>query len=252
MTVIAKDLSNSHLPRGLAQSTVTALGLAIVSGQWAPGSTLPFEQELADHYSVSRTALRDAVKVLAGKGLVRSARRYGTRVCDRSEWNMLDPDVVAWRLADRDSYVHFLREISDLRMLIEPGAAALAALRATVDQKKHILSRAHQMFKDVGEAVLATDLDFHLSIINATHNSMIQAFVPSFRILLSSLFRAAYYSQVGEHRYDPNPAIHLALAVAIDGGRAEEARHISVAILSRGNYAADALESDPAYWAKAP
>lgn len=238
----------THLPRGLTQSTVNALGIAIVSGQLAPGVTLPVEQKLADEYGVSRTSLRDAIKVLAGKGLVRTARRYGTRVCDPSEWNMMDADVVGWRLADRTSYVRFQREISDLRALVEPGAAALAAERATAEERAAILALAQRMTTDRGEEVLQTDLDFHLAIIRATHNSLIQAFIPSFGILLGALFRASYHSLTGSLRYDANPAIHVALAVAIDGGRVEEARHIATAILARGEATADRLEVEGRFW----
>ncbi len=224
------------------------VGIDVLFRATETGSTLPVEMDLADEYSVSRTVIRDAIKVLSGKGLVRTARRYGTRVCDQSQWNMLDPDVVGWRLSDRLSYVNYQREISDLRFLVEPGAAAMAAHRATENEKAHILALARKMATDVEDQVLETDVQFHIAIVRCTHNSLIQAFVPSLEILLRALFRTSYHALRDAIRYDPNPEIHIALAMAIAGGRAEEARHIAMAILPRGNAAADSLELHNDFW----
>ncbi|SER47298.1 transcriptional regulator, GntR family [Faunimonas pinastri] len=236
------------LPRGLIQMTVNAMGLAIVSGRWPPGSALPFEAELASEFGIGRNALREAVKVLAGKGLVRTARRYGSRVCDRSEWNLFDPDVLTWHLTDSRSYARFLRELSDLRALIEPGAAALAATQASAGEKARIVALAQSLLTASPEESVAIDVELHLSILDATHNSLIAGFRHPLRILLDALFQTSLDSVSGEHRYDPNPAIHIALATAIQGGRAEEARYISTAITARGQHGANALDRDASFW----
>ena len=86
----------SEIARGLAHQTVNAFGRAIVAGEFAAGDVLPQEAALAARFGVGRSALREAVKMLAGKGLIRTARRYGSRVCPREEWNLLDRDVLAW------------------------------------------------------------------------------------------------------------------------------------------------------------
>ena len=248
MAIVELTPKAGSLPRGLARATVSSLGVAIVSGQLQPGATLPVEMDLAEEYNVSRTVIRDAIKVLSGKGLVRTARRYGTRVCDQSQWNMLDPDVIGWRLSDRLSYVNYQREINDLRSLVEPGAAAMTARRATDNEKTHIIALARKMATDVEDQVLETDVQFHIAIVRGTHNSLIQAFAPSLEILLRALFRTSYHALQDAIRYDPNPEIHIALAMAIAGGRAEEARHIATAILARGNDAADSLELHDDFW----
>ena len=84
------------LPTGLARTTLDTLGQWIVNGRLPPGEVMPTEPELAASLGVSRTTVRDAVKVLSGKGLVRTARRYGTRITPVSSWNLLDADVIAW------------------------------------------------------------------------------------------------------------------------------------------------------------
>src|SRR5690606_20537985 len=84
------------LPTGAAKVTVDLLGRRIASDVYLPGEIMPTEAELAESLNVSRATIRDAVKVLSGKGLVRTARRYGTRVRPVEEWNLLDADVVSW------------------------------------------------------------------------------------------------------------------------------------------------------------
>ncbi|MFC0408361.1 FadR/GntR family transcriptional regulator [Roseomonas elaeocarpi] len=241
-------VAGAVLPRGLIQATVNAMGLAIVSGRWAPGASLPFEEALASEFGVGRNALREAVKVLAGKGLVRTARRYGSRVCERSEWNLFDPDILTWHLSDPASYARFLRELSALRAMIEPGAAALAAVNATAEERAALVAQARALLDATPEASVAIDVGFHLMVLEATHNSLVAGFRHPLKILLEALFRISLDSVGGEHRYDPNPAIHIALAAAIAGGRAEEARHIAIAITARGEHGATAVERDSSFW----
>ena len=241
-------VAGTVLPRGLIQVTVNAMGLAIVSGRWAPGAPLPFEEELATEFGVGRNVLREAVKVLAGKGLVRTARRYGSRVCARSEWNLFDPDILTWHLSDPASYARFLRDLSALRAMIEPGAAALAAENATAGERAALVAQAHSLLTATPEASVGIDVGFHLAILEATHNSLVAGFRHPLKILLEALFRTSLSSVGGEHRYDPNPAVHMALAAAIAGRRAEEARHIAIAITARGQHGAAAVERDSSYW----
>ena len=82
--------------RGLVKSVVNTLGQRIAAGLYTEGETLPVEQHLADSLSVGRNALREAVKVLSGKGLISTAPRSGTKIRPKDEWNMLDPDVLSW------------------------------------------------------------------------------------------------------------------------------------------------------------
>src|SRR6266516_8198527 len=119
--------------RGLHGAVVHDIGLRIVQGELEAGDPLPTEDELSGELSVSRTVLRESIKVLAAKRLPESRPKTGTRVRQRAEWNLLDPDVLAWQLeAGPDR--RFLEDTLELRRLIEPAAARFAAERASEDE----------------------------------------------------------------------------------------------------------------------
>ena len=113
---------------------VHALGAAIVRGELGPGSPVPTEDELVGRFEVGRSALREGVKVLAGKGLLESRTSAGTRVRPRESWNLLDPDVLRWRYSP-DASPADIRALADLRVALEPGAARLAAESASAAQR---------------------------------------------------------------------------------------------------------------------
>src|SRR5205807_5095145 len=105
------------------------IGLRIVSGEFADGSQLPNEAELAARLNVSRGGVREAVKALAAKGLVEPRPRLGTRVLPRPEWNLMDREVISWH--GGVGATEFLNDLLELRLMVEPGTAALAAERAS-------------------------------------------------------------------------------------------------------------------------
>ncbi len=102
------------------------LGAAIVSGEYRPGDTLSGEVAFSEALDVSRSAYREAVQVLSAKGLVESRPKTGTRVLPRNRWNLLDPDVLAWAFSGEPD-IHFVRSLFELRSIVEPAAARLAA-----------------------------------------------------------------------------------------------------------------------------
>src|SRR6476660_7156500 len=114
--------------RGLHGSVVHEIGVRILEGELKPGDTLPDNGSLAEP-EVSRTVVREAIKVLAAKGLVESRPKTGTRVRPRTDWNLLDPDVLAWQFA-AGPFTRFIEDLFELRQMIEPQAAAMAARRA--------------------------------------------------------------------------------------------------------------------------
>src|SRR5690606_36984600 len=124
----------------------------------------------------SRTTLRDAIKVLSGKGLLRTARRYGTRVTPVDEWNLLDGDVVAWHQADHPRMRRIFAETTEVRTILEPAAAELAAHRATEAQRAVILDAARTMHPETGDvaALFRADCAFHVTILEATQNQVMQ------------------------------------------------------------------------------
>src|SRR5437762_9890658 len=119
--------------RGLHGAVVHDIGLRIVRGELEADDPLPTEDELSGELSVSRTVLREATKVLAAKRLVESRPKTGTRVRPRKDWNLLDPDVLAWQV-EAGADAEFLAQALEVRRMIEPAAARLAAERATPAQ----------------------------------------------------------------------------------------------------------------------
>jgi len=152
------------------------LGSAIVSGQIAPGETLTGEVANAEALDVSRSAYREAVQVLTAKGLVESRPKAGTRVLPRSQWNILDPAVVAWAFSGEPD-MDFIRDLFELRVIVEPAAARLAAERRTKDDIKKMRDalagmRRHTLATEAGRAA---DRDFHHAMLAATQNNALNA-----------------------------------------------------------------------------
>jgi len=165
----------SELRRGLHREVVHQLGLLVVGNGMTPGATLPEEMALSSQFGVSRTVVREAIKVLASKGLVEARPRVGTRVRPRRYWNLLDPDVLAWRY-EAGPDATFLKDICEVRGFIEPPAAGLAAERATADEVAGILAwceRMEEAAPDDGDAYIDADMAFHTSILDACHNDLL-------------------------------------------------------------------------------
>lgn len=220
----------SQLARGLARQTADSLGLAIVRGDFEPGAVLPAETELAERFGVGRGALREAVKVVAAKGLIRTARRYGSRVCPKAEWNLLDRDVLAWHVrADPAGLADLVVEITELRETIEPQAAALAAKRATRAEAARIVGLAEALAVTEPDAAFETDIAFHLAVLDASRNRLLRAFGQSLDVLLRAQFAISRDHLTGEARYRPDQR-HLDLARAIESRDPERAREASRAM----------------------
>jgi DNA-binding FadR family transcriptional regulator len=167
-----------RVPRGTGRRLHGAiahkLGAAIVSGEYAPGDRLDGEVAFSETLNVSRSAYREAVQVLTAKGLVESKPKAGTRVLPRNRWNLLDPDVLAWAFTGEPD-IDFIRNLFELRAIVEPAAARLAAERrdrADLKAMKTALTgmRQHSLATDAGRTA---DRDFHNAILQATRNDAI-------------------------------------------------------------------------------
>ncbi|MET0270675.1 MAG: FadR/GntR family transcriptional regulator [Sphingomonas sp.] len=147
------------------------LGVAIMSGEYAPGDTLSGEVAFSEVLEVSRGAYREAMQVLAAKGLVESRPKAGTRVLPRSRWNLLDPDVLAWAFAGEPDEA-FVRSLFELRAIVEPAAAGFAAERRDRDDLKAMKDAltAMRRLTLATEGGRAADRDFHDAILRATRN----------------------------------------------------------------------------------
>ncbi|HEU4601035.1 MAG TPA: FadR/GntR family transcriptional regulator [Steroidobacteraceae bacterium] len=152
------------------------LGIAILSGEHAPGSFLPNEHEASDRLGTSRGAYREAMRILSAKGMVESRPRAGTRVTERRSWHFLDPDVLRW-IFQSEPDRQFVRGIFELRRIVEPHAAELAARRRTSSQ----LARMGHALEEMAKHGLTTpegraaDQIFHEEILTATENEALMA-----------------------------------------------------------------------------
>ena len=184
------------------------LGKRIVGGVYAPGALLPSDASVSEEMDVSRTALREAFKVLTAKGLIESRQKVGTRVMDRKDWNMLDPDVLDWCFTVKPS-PEFLQSLFEMRRVVEPAAAAMTAERRTDEQLAEIEVAYHAMERappDM-EEMLTTDLRFHLSILNGTGND--------FMVTLGMMIETALMSS-----FSLSSSMPSAFADALEGHKA--------------------------------
>ena len=166
------------------------IGRQIVSGAIAEGDFLPRESELSEQFSVSRQAIREALKVLAAKGLVNSRRRAGTHVMPRATWNLLDPDVLAWH-PPAELSPQFLNDLVELRRLLEPAAARMSAERGEPARLAGITAALDKMRRSVGDAqaFYAADAEFHVAIFAASGNTLVDRLSTILGPLLEASFR---------------------------------------------------------------
>ena len=166
-------------PRSRHAQIVHHLGVSIVRmGATGPGQTLPSEPDLCAQLGVSRATVREAIKVLAAKGLVESRPKLGTQVRPRRDWNLLDPDVLAWHgEVGPDNW--FLHNLSEVRMIVEPQVARLAATRATDDEIDALDSWCKRMHISVPDpaAFMTADVQFHATLLAASHNELLEQLI---------------------------------------------------------------------------
>jgi GntR family galactonate operon transcriptional repressor len=166
------------------------LGRDIVDGIFPAGSVLPSVAEMGERFSASRTTLREAYSKLSGKGLIIARPKVGTRVRPRADWNLLDPDVLAWRLSSEPEG-HFVEDLFTLRHAIEPVASEIAATMRTPDSLARIADAIARMerFKNGDGDLIGADVDFHVAILEATQNPFLAALGGLIRAALECSFR---------------------------------------------------------------
>jgi GntR family transcriptional regulator, galactonate operon transcriptional repressor len=185
----------------------------ICSELFPSGALLPRETDLCEHYGVSRTVIREALKVLASKGLVRGRSRVGTIVCQKNEWNILDQQVLEWigpRILDFD----LLDCILEARRTFEPKAAELAAERASVQEIAE-LEKAWEQMRDARgdiERFTEADVNFHTILLTASHN---QVFSQLTGIIYAALKYALHTSNEAVDDRDEAVAVHQDLVEAL-------------------------------------
>ena len=225
----AKSAEKQPKP-GRIHAVLTTLGREIAQGIIPPGAVLPPEHELEIRLGVGRGVVREAIKTLSGKGLVSVRPRHGTRVLPRRDWSLLDRDVLNWLVGQDKPDRELLLDVQEVRSIIEPAAAALAATRATKKDRQRINAALEAMQTSDNQAsATAADKAFHLAILDATHNPVLQGFRGAIDTILSAVFVVAVDRVDGW--FDGNLPNHAITARAIEEGDAQKARHAMEQVL---------------------
>lgn len=215
--------------RNMVGQTLDALGEAIVSGRVAPGDTLPPEPTLCQRFGVSRTVVREAVKSLVAKGLLSTGPKVGTRVLSAEGWNWFDPDVVRWQSKaglTRD----FLRDLQQLRRVIEPAAVRMAAERATGADLAGIEAAYAGMKAAIEEGgdYVFHDLAFHTGLLRACHNRMMVQMSKAIGALLRTSFEISTDKPDGPAQSLP---LHRAVLDAVIARKPERAERAALTLI---------------------
>jgi DNA-binding FadR family transcriptional regulator len=228
---------NTSAIKNVHGNTLDFLGAAIVAGRYAVGATLPPEPTLCSELGVSRTVVREAVKSLVAKGLLHTGPKVGTRVMPSEQWNWFDPDVITWQ-SKAGLSTDFIRDLQDLRLVVEPAAVKLAAARRTPEDLMEIEAAYAGMEKAVFEGgdYVTHDLRFHQGLLRASHNRMLVQMSKALGALLRTSFEISTRKKNGPRSSLP---LHRAVLDAVAAGQPTRAER---AVLVLINGAHDDLE----------
>ena len=205
-------------------TALDVLGEAIVSGRYPVGSSIPPEPTMGEELGVSRTVVREAIKSLVAKGIVSTGPKVGTRVLPAEQWNWFDPDVVAWQSKiglSRD----FLRDLQELRRVVEPAAVRLAAERASATDIAEIETAYAGMKAAIeqGGDYVRYDLAFHQGLLRACHNRMLVQMGKAIGALLRTSFEISTSKPDGPRESLPLHRAVLDAVIARSPAKAERA-----------------------------
>ncbi|MEU8269443.1 FadR/GntR family transcriptional regulator [Sphaerisporangium sp. NPDC049002] len=234
--------TKDQISAGLHAGVLDAFGALITSGAFPPGHVLRIEQ-LEDRFGVSRSVIREAIRVLESMGLVTSRRRVGVTIAPRTAWNLFDPRVIRWRL-DGDDRDELLSSLGHLRRGVEPVAAGLAARHATPEQCGMLTGAVMQMAVHgrSGDlpAYLAADIAFHRTLLEASGNEMLGALTD---LVAEVLAGRTHHHLMPAH---PEPAAirrHAEVAQAVQAGDPAAAERAMRDIVEEANRAILAAQS---------
>jgi GntR family transcriptional regulator, galactonate operon transcriptional repressor len=241
-------------PKSTHESAVESIAGWITGGRMKAGQALPIEPDIAEALSVSRTVVREAVKTLAAKGMLRTGPRVGTRVRPEADWHLFDPQVIRWRAA-RGVDADFIRDIFAFRLAIEPAAAALAARHATAEDMQR-LEAAYAAMEEAVEgrgSYVEADLAFHRSLLDASRNQFFAAMKPLVSSVLSVSFRQSVKSRASARASLPRHKAVLDAVRRADSAEAaaaldrliESARNDIESDLARDDFLEQSLGPEP-------
>ena len=220
---------NTYSRRGIHGHVVNELGLRITRGEFAPGQVIDPNDLLAG-FGVSRTVIREALKVLATKGLVDARPKRGTFITERSQWSMLDADVMRWRSEGTPDLL-LLLELGEVRQAIEPMAAKMAAIRRNDEQLGSMQSALAAMKEWDGisqDVIVAADLAFHSWMLKAAGNELLE----QFEVILEPALQARDFLT---HSHNPDRSFfqrHEAVFNAIAAGDGDLAQSTMAQMMS--------------------
>jgi DNA-binding FadR family transcriptional regulator len=224
---------NEQAFQNLGQTITRKLGSAIIRGDYGANAQLPTEMQLSERFGVSRGAVREAIKVLAAKGLVTSRRRQGTRVTNPGDWNLLDPEILNWMQTVEYSH-QLLHELVQVRLAVEPEAAAIVAERRELVDFSHMSKALRELEREQqSEAELMdADVRFHLGILEATGNRFYRQMCPLIETTLAFghelIDTIRVYGDLGRII----AADHRQLFEAMLDGRGDESRDLARIMVS--------------------
>lgn len=233
----------SRKPHNFHSHVIWTLGTRIVSGVYAENQILPGDGELIEQFGVSRTVVREALKTLAAKGLIEAKARVGTRVLPRARWNLFDSDVLTWHL-EGGLNLDFIHSLAQIRMAVEPEAAALAAQFRSDEQAKELLGWVCKMAQpgQTAEKFAFHDFEFHRVVAEASLNPFMVSLSAVVKVALTAAF--ALSSPVeGGAAFERAVRLHRDIADAISDRDPERARlHMREAIQSGVERALNTLQ----------
>jgi GntR family transcriptional regulator, galactonate operon transcriptional repressor len=188
------------------------IGRRIVSAQYRPGDTLPTEPRIQAEFGVSRTAVREAIRLLSAKGLTASRPKIGTRVRPMVDWNMLDPDVLRWQL-DQNPSEEFIHALFEMREIIEPAAAERAAERATPEELERMGVAMDGIQNEVRASPeqIKADIAFHMAILEASRNPLLRSVGALIESALSISFSLGWRTVMAEDAVLQHRAVYDAI-----------------------------------------
>ncbi|RHW29046.1 FadR family transcriptional regulator [Nocardioides immobilis] len=216
--------------RGLHGQIVDNLGRRIVSGQYAPGESLS-QESLLDEFGISRTVLREAMRVLADKGLVSSRQRLGTQIAARTSWRLLDSDMLRWLGSQPDD--SFLDQLAEVRAIVEPASARFAAERRSDEDVAKLRSALDAMATAAAnsdaEAAIEADLAFHRALLDSMHNELMSRM----EIVIEAGLRARNERVHAGQHVPEFVSVHAAIVDAVEAGDGEAAAAATIALLEQ-------------------
>ncbi|MEY4883090.1 MAG: hypothetical protein RIS34_944 [Pseudomonadota bacterium] len=210
-------------------NTVDYLGEAIVAGRYEVAGSLPPEPLLCAELGVSRTVVRESIKSLVAKGLIQTGPKVGTRVLPSDQWNWFDPDVIAWQ-SKSGLTPGFIRDLQELRRVVEPAAVRLAAVRATPADVAGIEEAFAGMKQAVekGGDYVKFDLRFHQGLLQASHNRMLVQMSKALSALLRTSFEISTIKKDGPRMSLP---LHRAVLDAVIARNPSDAERASLVLI---------------------